>query len=250
MKKIVCGNFKMNMNLLETEKYIEEFLPLTENCKNEIVIFPSYVNLMFAKQKLTSSKVFLGAQNVSFELNGAYTGEISAEMLKSVGVNYVIVGHSERRKIFLEKNETINKKIKQALGQGLKIILCVGETLDEREKNITFEVVSKQTKIAFKDISEEEAKNVIIAYEPVWAIGTGRTATSEQAEEVCKAIRDVVAGIYSKETADCMTIQYGGSMNAGNADELLSMVDIDGGLIGGASLKTDAFTTIVKAAQK
>ena len=171
-------------------------------------------------------------------------------MLKEMGVKYVIIGHSERRQYFGETDVTVNKRLKSALEEGLKVILCVGETLEQREQGITAELVAMQTKIALLGVSKEDAKNVIIAYEPVWAIGTGKTATSDQAEEVCAIIRDVISDIYDNETAQGMTIQYGGSMNAKNADELLSKVNVDGGLIGGASLKAEDFSIIVKAASK
>jgi triosephosphate isomerase len=184
------------------------------------------------------------------EKSGAFTGEISADMLKACGVEYVIIGHSERRQYFGETDITVNKRVKAALDAGLKIILCVGELLEQREQGITEEIVSMQTKIDLQGITEDQMKDIIIAYEPVWAIGTGKTATSEQADEVCGIIRKVIASLYSKKTAEATTIQYGGSMNAKNAKELLGMVNVDGGLIGGASLKAEDFSIIIEAAQQ
>lgn len=248
---VIAGNWKMNNTPEQAKTFITELAPMVkglDGCK--IVLCVPFVCISDSVKASEGTNIHIGAQNVHFAEKGAYTGEISADMLKAVGCEYVIIGHSERRQYFGETDDTVNLRVKTALEKGLIVILCVGETLDEREKNITFEVVSKQTKIALRGVTEEQMKNVIIAYEPVWAIGTGKTATSEQAEEVCADIRNVLKNIYSDEVAQSTTIQYGGSMNAGNADELLSMVDIDGGLIGGASLKTDAFTTIVKAAQK
>ncbi|MEG1743128.1 MAG: triose-phosphate isomerase, partial [Clostridia bacterium] len=195
-----------------------------------------------------NTPIKIGAENVHWEKSGAFTGEISADMLKSVGVEYVIVGHSERRQYFGETNVTVNKRVKAALEAGLKVILCVGELLEQREQGITSETVSLQTKIALMGISESAMQNVIIAYEPVWAIGTGRTATSEQADEVCGIIREVISSLYSKSVANATTIQYGGSMNAKNAAELLAMENVDGGLIGGASLKAADFGMIIAAA--
>ena len=249
MKKYIFGNFKMNMNLQDTEKYIEKLLPLVNNTKNDVVIFPSFVNLMFASQKLTSSKIGLGAQNVSSEQSGAYTGEVSSEMLKSVGVSFVLVGHSERRKLFLEKNETINKKIIEALRVGLKVVLCVGETKYERASKKVEQVLEKEVLEALKGLYENELKNIIIAYEPVWAIGTGLAATNEDAQEVHAMIRGLLKKLYEcPSVADETRILYGGSMNDANAAGLLAQPDIDGGLIGGAALKPDKFATIIKAA--
>lgn len=248
---VIAGNWKMNNTPSQTQAFITELAPLVKGLDGcTIVLCVPFVDLDTAIKASKGTNIHIGAQNVHFAEKGAYTGEISADMLCELGCEYVIIGHSERRQYFGETDETVNARVKAALAKGLKVILCVGETLAQRENNITFEVVSLQTKIALKEVTKEQAQNVIIAYEPVWAIGTGKTATSEQAEEVCKAIRDVVKETYDEKTANGMTIQYGGSMNAGNADELLSMVNIDGGLIGGASLKTDAFTTIIKAAQK
>jgi triosephosphate isomerase len=201
-------------------------------------------------EAVKDSNVKVGAENCHWEEKGAFTGEISAPMLKAMNVEYVIIGHSERRQYFGETDVTVNKRVKAALASGLKVILCVGERLEEREQGVTCELVAMQTKIALGGISTEDMKNIIIAYEPVWAIGTGKTATSEQANEVNLAIRQTVAQLYGKEVGDATTVQYGGSMNAANADELLAQPDVDGGLIGGASLKPADFAAIVTAASK
>ena len=215
----------------------------------DVVACVPYVDLAVVLEACKGSVSKVGAENVHWEKSGAYTGEISADMLKEIGVEYVIVGHSECRQYFGETDETVNLRVKAALAAGLKVILCVGELLAQREQGITDEVVSLQTKVALQGVGAEALKNVIIAYEPVWAIGTGRTATSEQADEVCGVIRGVVAGLYSDAAADALTVQYGGSMNAKNAAELLAMPNVDGGLIGGASLKAPDFATIIAAAQ-
>lgn len=244
MKKYIFGNFKMNMDIKQTEAYIEGFLPKITNSKNEIVIFPTFVNLMFAKQKLTSSKVLLGAQNLSNEPSGAYTGEVSASMLKSVGVDYVLIGHSERRKMFLEKNETINKKIKMALSQGLKVVLCVGETKYERTNKKVNEVIEKEISEALKGLYENELKNIIIAYEPIWAIGTGLVPNTRQIEEVAKIIRAEITKEYSQTASKNIKILYGGSVNGQNAKQFAYADGINGLLVGGASLKIDEFAKI------
>ena len=249
-RKVIAGNWKMNMTPSQAKALIEETKPLVagkDNC--DIIFCVPFVDIYAAQEAAKGSNIQIGAENVHFAPKGAYTGEISAEMLVECGVKYVIIGHSERRQYFGETDETVNLRTKAALEAGLTVILCLGEVKDERLNGITDEVVSMQTKLALKDITAEQLKNVIIAYEPVWAIGTGVTATSAQAEEVCGQIRGVIADLYGAEAAEAITIQYGGSMNAKNAAELLSMENIDGGLIGGASLKTDDFTVIVKAAQ-
>ena len=245
MKKYIFGNFKMNMNLQDTEKYIEKLLPLVNNTKNDVVIFPSFVNLMFASQKLTSSKIGLGAQNVSSEQSGAYTGEISSEMLKSVGVSFVLVGHSERRKLFLEKNETINKKIIEALRVGLKVVLCVGETKYERASKKVEQVLEKEVLEALKGLYENELKNIIIAYEPVWAIGTGVVPTPKEIEMAVSAIRKTIAKEYSETSAKNIKVLYGGSVNSQNAKTYSTVNGINGLLVGGASLKADEFAKII-----
>ena len=196
------------------------------------------------------TNIQIGAENMYFEEKGAYTGEISPNMLNDAGVKYVIIGHSERRQYFAETNETVNKRTKAALAGGLKPIICVGESLDQREQGVTEELVRMQVKIALNGVTADELKNVVIAYEPIWAIGTGKTATADQAEEVCAAIRKVVGELYGEDAAKALTVQYGGSMNPKNAEELLSKPDVDGGLIGGASLKADQFAVIVDAATK
>ncbi len=247
---IIAGNWKMNKTPSETKTLINEMKPLVAGADCKVVLCVPFVDIDAALTAAQGSNIEIGAENCHFEKSGAFTGEISPVMLKEMGVKYVIIGHSERRQYFGETDVTVNKRLKSALEEGLKVILCVGETLQEREQGITAELVAQQTKIALLGVSKEDAKNVIIAYEPVWAIGTGKTATSDQAEEVCAIIRNVIAGIYDSDTAEGMTIQYGGSMNAKNADELLSKVNVDGGLIGGASLKAEDFSIIVKAASK
>ncbi len=247
---VIAGNWKMNMTPSQTTAFINELAPKVaglDGCK--VVLCVPFVDIAPAVEAAKGTNIEIGAENIHWEAKGAYTGEISGAMLSECGVKYVIVGHSERRQYFGETDVTVNARVKAGLANGLKVILCVGETLTEREQGVTYETVARQTKIALLGVSAEELKNVIIAYEPVWAIGTGKTATAEQAEEVCAAIRGVLADIYCEKCAEATTIQYGGSMNAKNAEELLSMKNIDGGLIGGASLKSDDFTVIVKAAQ-
>lgn len=247
---IIAGNWKMNKTPSETTALINEMKPLVAGADCKVVLCVPFVDIDAALKASAGSNIEIGAENCHFEKSGAFTGEVSPVMLKEMGVKYVIIGHSERRQYFGETDITVNKRLKSALEEGLKVILCVGETLEQREQGITAELVAMQTKIALLGVSKEDAANVIIAYEPVWAIGTGKTATSEQAQEVCAIIRDVIASIYDNDTAQGMTIQYGGSMNAKNADELLQKVDVDGGLIGGASLKAEDFSIIVKAASK
>ena len=247
---VIAGNWKMNFTPAQATAFINEIKPMVEGKDNcDIIFCAPYVTIAAAQAAAEGSNIKIGAENVHFAAKGAYTGEVSAEMLTACGVEYVIIGHSERRQYFAETDETVNLRTKAALAAGMKVILCLGEVKEERLAGITKEVVSMQTKLDLAGVSAEDMKNVIIAYEPVWAIGTGKTATSAQAEEVCADIRGVVADLYGAEAAEGVTIQYGGSMNAGNAAELLSMENIDGGLIGGASLKTADFTTIVKAAQ-
>ena len=249
-KPVIAGNWKMNMTPSKTSAFIDELVvKVAGKTGCDIVLCVPFVDIAAAVASSKGTNVKIGAQNVHFKENGAYTGEISAEMLLECGAEYVVIGHSERRQYFGETDETVNLRVLAALKAGLKVILCVGEMLDERELGITEEIVSMQTKIALKDVTSEMLKNVIIAYEPVWAIGTGKTATADQAEEVCSIIRNVVAKLYTKADADGIVVQYGGSMNAKNAAELLSKENVDGGLIGGASLKTEDFTIIVDAAQ-
>lgn len=249
-KPVIAGNWKMNMTPSETTTFVEALAPKVagkDAC--DIVLCVPFVDIANAVAAAKGTNIKIGAQNVHFKESGAYTGEISAKMLNECGAEYVVIGHSERRQYFGETDETVNLRVRAALVAGLKVILCVGELLNERELGITAEIVSMQTKIALNGVDEKQLENVIIAYEPVWAIGTGKTATAEQADEVCGIIRGVIASLYSKEVGDRTVIQYGGSMNAKNAAELLSKENVDGGLIGGASLKTDDFTVIVTAAQ-
>ncbi len=249
-KVIIAGNWKMNMTPSATKTAVEETAKLVAG-KNgcEVVLCVPYVDIATAIEATRGTNVKIGAQNVHFEKKGAFTGEVSADMLLECGVEYVIIGHSERRQYFGETDETVNKRTHAALDAGLKVILCLGEVLGQRQAGITAEVVAMQTKLDLAGIPAEQLANVVIAYEPVWAIGTGLTATPDQAEEVCALIRETVAGLYSKEAAEALTIQYGGSMNDKNAAELLSKVDVDGGLIGGASLVPEKFAVIVDAAQ-
>lgn len=243
---VIAGNWKMNKNCEETKFLIEEMIPLVEKANCKIVLCVPYTDLLPALSVAANTNIKIGAQNCHFEDYGAFTGEVSARMLSSMGVEYVIIGHSERRMYFAETDITVNKKIKAAIKEGLNVISCVGESLEQREQNITFEVISTQLKIAFKDISSEDLEKIIIAYEPIWAIGTGKTATAKQAEEVCYFIREIIKQLYNKKSADSITILYGGSMNAKNAKELLSQNNIDGGLIGGASLKSVDFSKVVQ----
>ena len=249
-KAVIAGNWKMSKTRPEAKALLEAIIPLVANAKDkiEVIACVPFTNLETAVAVTAGSNVKVGAENVHFEKSGAYTGEISADMLSEVGAEYVVVGHSERRQYFGETDETVNKRTKAALAGGLKPIVCVGELLAEREANITEEVISRQIKLDLADISAEDVKKTIIAYEPVWAIGTGKTATADQAQEVCAFIRATLAKLYDNATADAVTIQYGGSMNAKNCAELLSKPDVDGGLIGGASLKAEDFNVIVQAA--
>ncbi len=249
-KVIIAGNWKMNMTPSVAREAVANTAKLTagkDGC--EVVLCVPFVDIPAAVEAARGTNVKIGAQNVHFEKKGAFTGEISADMLLECEAEYVIVGHSERRQYFGETDETVNLRTRAALDAGLKVILCLGEVRAERESGITEEIVSMQTKLDLAGIPEEQMKNVIIAYEPVWAIGTGLTATPEQAEEVCALIRGVVAKLYNDRVAEALTIQYGGSMNDVNAAELLSKLDVDGGLIGGASLVPEKFAKIVDAAQ-
>lgn len=247
-KAVIAGNWKMNKNRAEAKALITDLKPLVADASCDVVICVPYTNLETALAATEGTNIKVGAENCHFEKSGAFTGEISADMLTEMGVEYVIIGHSERRQYFGETDVTVNKRTKAAIAAGLNVILCVGEMLEDRENGITAELVAMQTKIALKDVSKEELKQVIIAYEPVWAIGTGKTATAEQANEVCAIIRSVIAQMYDQAAADAMTIQYGGSMNAKNAEELVAQPDVDGGLICGAALKAEDFSVIVKAA--
>ena len=249
-RAVIAGNWKMNMTPSEAKTAVEKTVELTSGMNGcEVILCVPFVDIQAAVEAAKGTDVKIGAQNVHFAEKGAFTGEVSAKMLLECGVEYVIIGHSERRQYFGETDETVNKRTKAALAAGLKVILCLGEVLEQRQAGITSEIVSMQTKLDLAGVTADEMKNVIIAYEPVWAIGTGLTATPDQAEEVCALIRETLAGLYGESVAEATTIQYGGSMNDGNAAELLSKVNVDGGLIGGASLVPEKFLKIVEAAQ-
>ena len=243
-KKIIAGNWKMNMTPTEAVALCETLKPLVQNPEVDVVYCVPAIDIIPVKQAIAGTNVHLGAENVYFEEKGAFTGEISPAMLKDAGVEYVIIGHSERRGYFGETDLDINKKLLKLLEHGFNPIVCCGESLEQRESGITMDWINMQIKIAFQGVTAEQAKGVVIAYEPIWAIGTGKTATTAQAEEVCKGIRETICGLYDEATAAAIRIQYGGSMNAKNCAELLAEPDIDGGLIGGAALKPD-FGTIV-----
>ena len=248
-KTVIAGNWKMNMTATETKKFAEELKKIMPRAKwcDTLICVPA-CNIQTAAKAFKDLRISVGAENVYFEEKGAYTGEISADMLKDLGVKYVIVGHSERRQYFCETDTTVNKKVHAVLNAGMNPIICVGESLQQREEGVTEELVRMQTKIALRDVTAEQMANVVIAYEPIWAIGTGKTATADQAEEVCAQIRKVIGEVYGEAVAEAVTVQYGGSMNAKNCEELLSKKDVDGGLIGGASLKAPDFAVIVNAA--
>ena len=245
-KKIIAGNWKMNMLPNEAIQFIEELAPLVKDTENEVILCVPYIDLFYALLTAQNTNIKIGAQNMHFAENGAYTGEVSGKMLKSINVEYVIIGHSERRQYFNETDETVNKKVKAAFENGLKPIVCVGETLEQREAGKVEEIITNQTKLALDGLTNEQVENTIIAYEPIWAIGTGKTATKEDANDAVKAIRKKIAEIYGQNVADGVIIQYGGSVKSSNAKELFSMSDIDGALVGGASLKADEFSKIVE----
>lgn len=247
---VIAGNWKMNKNRAEAKALITELLPLVKDADCEVVLCTPYTNLETALALTEGTNVKVGAENCHWAESGAFTGEISAPMLKELGVQYVIIGHSERRQYFGETDETVARRVRAALDSGLEVILCVGETLEQREADITGETIAIQVKKALAGVTAEELRHIIIAYEPVWAIGTGKTATADQANEVNGYIRSVIAQLYGQAAADAFVVQYGGSMNAGNAEELLAKEHVDGGLIGGASLKAKDFSVIVKAASK
>lgn len=244
-RKVIAGNWKMNMLPNEAIAYMEQFEKLVKDTKNEVILCVPYTDLFYCLNFAQDTNIKIGAQNMHWEESGAYTGEVSGKMLKAIGVEYVIIGHSERRQYFAETDETVNKKVKAAFANELKPIVCVGETLEEREAGKTTEVITRQTKLALEGLSSEQVKNTMIAYEPIWAIGTGKTATSEDANNSIKEIRKEVEKNYGKEVADEVIIQYGGSVKSSNAKELFTTSDIDGGLVGGASLKPDEFAKIV-----
>lgn len=238
-RKVVAGNWKMNMTPSQAVKLVEELKPLVQSDDVDVVYCVPAIDIMPVAGAVKGTNVKVGAENMYYEEKGAYTGEISAEMLVDAGVKYVIIGHSERRDYFKECDCTLNKKVKKAYEHNLTPILCCGESLEQREMGVTMDWIRLQIKSDLVGITADQVKNLIIAYEPIWAIGTGKTATTEQAEEVCKGIRDCVAEMYDAATADAVRILYGGSVNAGNAAELFAQPDIDGGLVGGASLKAD-----------
>ena len=247
-RKIVAGNWKMNMTPSQALALVEELKPLVVSDDVDVVYCVPAIDIVPVVEAVKGTNVKVGAENMYFEEKGAYTGEISAAMLVDAGVKYVIIGHSERRDYFKEDDVLLNKKVKKAFEAGLTPILCCGESLEQREMGVTMDWIRLQIKSDLAGITAEQVASMVIAYEPIWAIGTGKTATADQAEEVCGFIRSTLAKIYDQATADAITIQYGGSMNAGNAAELLSKPNVDGGLIGGASLKAADFNTIVQAA--
>ena len=249
-KAVIAGNWKMNTTPSETTALINEMKPLLAGADCEVVLCVPFVDIAAAVEAAKGSNIKIGAENVHFKASGAFTGEISAAMLKEAGVEYVVVGHSERRQYFGETDQTVNLRSLAALGAGLKPIICVGETLEQRELGYTETLLKFQTKMALTNVTADQLKDVIIAYEPVWAIGTGVTATADQADEGNKFCREAIAEVYGADVAETVTIQYGGSMNAKNADELVAKENVDGGLIGGASLKAEDFSVIVKAASK
>ena len=249
-KAVIAGNWKMNKTPAEATVLLNEIAPLVKDAACDVVACVPYVDLSAALEATKGTNIKIGAENCHWATSGAFTGEISADMLSAMGIEYVIIGHSERRTFFGDTDVTVQQRTRAALDAGLTVILCVGEYLEQREQGITDELVALQTKIALGGVTKEELKRIIIAYEPVWAIGTGKTATADQANEVCAVIRSVVKSIYDEDAANGLTVQYGGSMNAANAAELLSKPDVDGGLIGGASLKATDFAAIIDAATK
>ena len=250
-KTIIAGNWKMNKTLSETRAFAEDFKPMVGRPKwCEVVLCVPAANLQAAVRLFKDSKVAIGAETCHYESTGAYTGEVSAEMLKEIGVKYVIIGHSERRQYYNETDFTVNKKVIAALNAGLRPIVCVGESLEQRELGVTMDLISYQVKCALAGVPAEKMRHVVFAYEPIWAIGTGKTATSAEAQEVCEGIRTIIRKKYGARVARSVTIQYGGSMNSKNAFELLAQPDVDGGLIGGASLKPDQFVEIINAANQ
>ena len=238
-KKIIAGNWKMNMTPSEAVELVNTLKPLVATEDADVVFCVPAIDIIPVMEAAKGSNIQVGAENMYFEEKGAYTGEISPNMLTDVGVKYVILGHSERREYFAETSETVNKKMLKAFEHGLTPIMCCGETLTQREQGVTMDFIRQQVKVGFLGVTAEQAKTAVIAYEPIWAIGTGKTATTEQAQEVCKGIRECIAEIYDEATAEAIRIQYGGSVNAGNAPELFVQPDIDGGLVGGAALKPD-----------
>lgn len=244
-RKVIAGNWKMNMLPNEAIEYIQNFEELVKDTNNEVILCVPYIDLFYCLMNAQGTNIKIGAQNMHWKENGAYTGEVAPKMLKSIGVEYVIIGHSERRAYFSETDETVNLKVKAAFENELKPIVCVGESLEQREAGKAEEIITTQTRLALEGLSNDQVKNTIIAYEPIWAIGTGKTATSEDANDAIKAIRAEIAKIYGDAVAEEVIIQYGGSVKSSNAKELFTTSDIDGGLVGGASLKPDEFAKIV-----
>ena len=250
-KTVIAGNWKMNMTATETKKFAEDLKAIMPRAKwCDVVVCVPAVNIPTAIKAFKDVRVSVGAENVFYEKSGAFTGEVSADMLKDLGVKYVIVGHSERRQYFCETDQTVNKKVHAVLNAGMNPIICVGESLEQRELGITMELIALQVKSALAGVPAEKVRKCVIAYEPIWAIGTGKTATAEQAAEVCTFIRTTIRHLYGARIARSITIQYGGSMKPSNAAELLSQPDIDGGLIGGAALKPEQFVDIINAANQ
>ena len=238
-KKIIAGNWKMNMTPSEAVELINTLKPLVKNDDVDVVFCVPAIDIIPAMEAAKGSNIMIGAENMYFEEKGAFTGEISPAMLVDAGVKYVIIGHSERREYFAETDETVNKKVLKAFEHNITPVICCGETLTQREQGVTIDFIRQQIKIAFLNVTAAQAATAVIAYEPIWAIGTGKVATTEQAQEVCKAIRECIAEIYDGTTAEAIRIQYGGSVSASSAPELFAQADIDGGLVGGASLKPD-----------
>ena len=238
-RKIIAGNWKMNMTPSEAVELVNTLKPLVATDDADVVFCVPAIDIIPVMEATKGSNIEVGAENMYFEEKGAYTGEISPAMLTDVGVKYVVLGHSERREYFAETNETVNKKMLKAFEHGITPIMCCGESLEQREQGVTMDFIRQQVKVGFLNVTADQAKTAVIAYEPIWAIGTGKTATTEQAQEVCKGIRDCIAEIYDEATAEAIRIQYGGSVNAATAAELFSQPDIDGGLVGGAALKPD-----------
>ncbi len=245
-KAIIAGNWKMNKTPDEARALVEELIPLVADAECDVVVCPPFVDLCPVSKAIKGTNIHLGAQNIHWAKSGAFTGEISADMLKKFGVEYAIVGHSERRQYFGETDATVNMRAKAALENGITPIICVGESLEQRERGETDEFVASQVRGALEGISADDARRIVIAYEPIWAIGTGRTATAEMAEETITVIRKTLRSIFGNDAAETVRIQYGGSMNPQNAASLMAMENIDGGLIGGASLKAEDFSKVVK----
>ena len=238
-KKIIAGNWKMNKTPSEAVALVKELAPLVANDEADVVFCVPAIDIIPAMEAAKGTNIQIGAENMYYEESGAYTGEIAPNMLVDAGVKYVIIGHSERREYFAETSETVNKKMLKAFEHGITPIMCCGETLTQREQGVTMDFIRQQVKVGFLGVTAEQAATAVIAYEPIWAIGTGKTATTEQAQEVCRGIRECIAEIYDQATADAIRIQYGGSVNAATAPELFAQPDIDGGLVGGAALKPD-----------